>query len=97
VGVKVPIYPVKGVTITVPGAPWADRPKMPIIDDGRLFGFVPLGDRMRVSGSAEVAGLTRRRARHAARRSSTMSSASFRISPNASIPRRRSNGRESGR
>jgi D-amino-acid dehydrogenase len=29
---------------------------MPIIDDGRLFGLVPLGDRMRVSGSAEVAG-----------------------------------------
>jgi D-amino-acid dehydrogenase len=56
VGVKVPIYPVKGVTITVPGAPWADRPQMPIIDDGRLFGFVPLGDRLRVSGSAEVAG-----------------------------------------
>jgi len=56
VGVKVPIYPVKGVTITVPGGPWPDRPKMPIIDDGRLFGFVPLGDRMRVSGSAEVAG-----------------------------------------
>ena len=55
VGVKVPIYPVKGVTITVPGAPWADRPKMPIVDEGRIFGLVPLGDRLRVSGSAEVA------------------------------------------
>jgi D-amino-acid dehydrogenase len=28
---------------------------MPIIDDGRLFGLVPLGDRLRVSGSAKVA------------------------------------------
>lgn len=55
VGVSVPIYPVKGVTITVPGAPWPDRLQMPIIDDGRLFGLVPLGDRLRVSGSAEVA------------------------------------------
>jgi len=55
VGVRVPIYPVKGVTITVSGAPWADRPKMPIADDGRIFGLVPLGDRLRVSGSAEVA------------------------------------------
>jgi D-amino-acid dehydrogenase len=55
VGVGVPIYPVKGVTITVPGAAWPDRLKMPIIDDGRLFGLVPLGDRLRVSGSAEVA------------------------------------------
>jgi len=56
VGIRVPIYPVKGVTITVPAAPWADRTQMPIIDDGRLFGLVPLGERMRVSGSAEVAG-----------------------------------------
>jgi D-amino-acid dehydrogenase len=54
-GVEVPIYPVKGVTITVPGAAWKDRLQMPIIDDGRLFGLVPLGDRLRVSGSAEVA------------------------------------------
>lgn len=56
VGVDVPIYPVKGVTITVPGAAWRDRPQIPIIDDGRIFGLVPLGDRMRVSGSAEVDG-----------------------------------------
>ena len=54
-GIGVPIYPVKGVTITVPGAAWPDRLRMPIIDDGRLFGLVPLGDRLRVSGSAEVA------------------------------------------
>lgn len=56
VGIDVPIYPVKGVTITVPGANWRDRPRIPIIDDGRIFGLVPLGDRMRVSGSAEVDG-----------------------------------------
>jgi D-amino-acid dehydrogenase len=54
-GIRIPIYPVKGVTITVSGAPWDDRPKMPIADDGRIFGLVPLGDRLRVSGSAEVA------------------------------------------
>jgi D-amino-acid dehydrogenase len=56
VGIGVPIYPVKGVTITVPGAAWNDRLNIPIIDDGRLFGLVPLGDRLRASGSAEVAG-----------------------------------------
>lgn len=56
VGIGVPIYPVKGVTITVPDAAWEGALKMPIIDDGRLFGLVPLGDRLRVSGSAEVAG-----------------------------------------
>jgi D-amino-acid dehydrogenase len=47
IGIDVPIYPVKGVTITVPAAAWPDRTQMPIIDDGRLFGLVPLGDRMR--------------------------------------------------
>lgn len=56
VGLDVPIYPVKGVTITVPGAAWIGRPNMPIVDDSRIFGLVPLGDRLRVSGSAEVAG-----------------------------------------
>ncbi|MEZ5832400.1 MAG: D-amino acid dehydrogenase [Dongiaceae bacterium] len=55
VGIDVPIYPVKGVTITVPGDAWPGRPKMPIADDSRIFGLVPLGDRLRVSGSAEVA------------------------------------------
>jgi len=56
VGITVPIYPVKGVTITVPGEAWPERPPIPVIDDGRIFGLVPLGERMRVSGSAEVAG-----------------------------------------
>jgi D-amino-acid dehydrogenase len=55
VGVNAPIYPVKGVTITVPGEAWSARPQIPIADDGRIFGLVPLGDRLRVSGSAEVA------------------------------------------
>ncbi len=55
VGIDVPIYPVKGVTITVPGDAWPGRPRIPIVDDSRIFGLVPLGDRLRVSGSAEVA------------------------------------------
>lgn len=54
-GIGVPIYPVKGVTITVSGEAWSERPRIPIADDGRIFGLVPLGDRLRVSGSAEVA------------------------------------------
>lgn len=55
-GISVPIYPVKGVTITVPAEAWPEHPPIPVIDDGRIFGLVPLGERMRVSGSAEVAG-----------------------------------------
>lgn len=56
VGVRVPIYPVKGVTITVPAEGWPNPLGMPIIDDTRLFGLVPLGNRLRVSGSAEITG-----------------------------------------
>ncbi len=55
-GIRIPIYPVKGVTVTVPADAWPDRLRMPIIDDSRLFGLIPLGDRLRCSGSAEIAG-----------------------------------------
>ncbi len=55
-GIRVPIYPVKGVTVTVSADAWPARPRMPIIDDSRLFGLVPLGDRLRCSGSAEITG-----------------------------------------
>ena len=56
VGVRVPIYPVKGVSITFPRGAWNSAPQMPIIDDSKLFGLVPIGDRMRISGSAEITG-----------------------------------------
>ena len=56
VGVRVPIYPVKGISLTCPAAPWPGAPEMPVIDDSGLFGLVPIGDRLRVSGSAEIAG-----------------------------------------
>lgn len=53
-GLDLPIYPVKGVSVTMPGSIWPGRVRMPIIDDSRLFGLVPLGDRLRVAGSAEI-------------------------------------------
>ena len=56
VGVHVSIYPVKGVTVTVDAAAWPGAPRCAVIDDGRLFGLVPIGDRLRVSGSAEITG-----------------------------------------
>jgi D-amino-acid dehydrogenase len=55
VGVRVPIYPVKGVSITFKRGAWNSAPRMPVIDDSKLFGLVPIGDRLRMSGSAEVA------------------------------------------
>lgn len=55
-GVRVPIYPVKGISITFPRGGWNSAPLVPVIDDSKLFGLVPIGDRMRISGSAEIAG-----------------------------------------
>jgi D-amino-acid dehydrogenase len=55
-GLRVPIYPVKGISITFPREGWLGAPKMPVIDDSKLFGLVPVGDRMRISGSAEITG-----------------------------------------
>jgi len=55
-GIRVPIYPVKGLSITFPRGAWNSAPQIPVIDDSKLFGLVPLGDRMRISGSAEISG-----------------------------------------
>jgi D-amino-acid dehydrogenase len=55
-GIRVPIYPVKGVSITFKRAGWNGAPNVPVIDDSKLFGIVPIGDRMRISGSAEITG-----------------------------------------
>jgi D-amino-acid dehydrogenase len=54
--VRVPIYPVKGLSITFSRGTWNGAPAMPVIDDSRLFGLVPIGDRMRITGSAEITG-----------------------------------------
>jgi D-amino-acid dehydrogenase len=55
-GIRMPIYPVKGISITFLRGAWNSAPKMPVIDDSKLFGLVPIGDRMRISGSAEISG-----------------------------------------
>lgn len=55
-GIRVPIYPVKGISITFPRGAWNSAPSHPVIDDSKLFGLVPIGDRMRISGSAEITG-----------------------------------------
>src|SRR5262245_15444877 len=55
-GLRVPIYPVKGISITFARGAWNSAPKMPVIDDSSIFGLVPVGDRLRISGSAEITG-----------------------------------------
>ncbi len=55
-GVRPKIWPVKGVSITMPRAAWPDAPEVALLDDERHFAFVPLDGRLRVVGSAEIAG-----------------------------------------
>ena len=56
-GTRLPIYPVKGYSIT---APWAEgvgiAPRMALSDLDYKFSVSPLGERLRVGGTAEFAG-----------------------------------------
>jgi D-amino-acid dehydrogenase len=56
-GLNVPVCPAKGYSITVPLNGWNGGPKMPIIDDGFHAAISPLGNVLRVAGTAEFAGL----------------------------------------
>lgn len=58
-GVALRVRPVKGYSITVPTAGWAGAPSMPVIDDALHTAATPLGDRLRVAGTAEIAGYDR--------------------------------------
>ena len=55
-GIRLPIYPVKGYSATLTTEGWNNAPRVPMVDDGRKIGIVPLGDRLRVAGTAEFAG-----------------------------------------
>ena len=56
VGIYEPIYPVKGISVTFDRGSWNSAPRTPVIDDSNLFGFVPIGERLRIAGSAEING-----------------------------------------
>lgn len=56
VGVALPVRPVKGYSITVPIRAWTGAPQMPVIDDALHAAATPLGSRLRVAGTAEIAG-----------------------------------------
>ena len=56
-GVRIPIIPVKGYSLTLPRDPWPDAPNLQIVDEKNLFGLNPLGkNRLRLAGLAEIAG-----------------------------------------
>lgn len=53
-GIYLPIYPIKGYSITVPFRGGAVRPRASVTDLGRKTVFAPLGGQLRVAAMAEV-------------------------------------------
>ena len=66
-GIKIPVYPVKGYSITVPIVDADFAPESTIMDETHKVAVTRLGDRIRVGGTAELAGydLNLREARRA--------------------------------
>ena len=55
-GLKLPIYPAKGYSITAPIKDMDAAPKRSITDEDRFIVVTRLGDRIRAAGTAELAG-----------------------------------------
>jgi D-amino-acid dehydrogenase len=56
IGLSLPIYPIKGYSLTIPVIDQALAPKLPVLDEHNLVGITPMGDRIRVTATAEFAG-----------------------------------------
>ncbi|HQR02661.1 MAG: D-amino acid dehydrogenase [Proteobacteria bacterium] len=55
-GIRLPVYPAKGYSLTIPVEPEDLVPTVSITDDSRKIVFSRLGDRLRVAGTAEFSG-----------------------------------------
>jgi D-amino-acid dehydrogenase len=58
-GLRLPIYPVKGYSITVPIVDAIRAPVSTVMDESYKVAITRLGDRIRVGGMAEIAGFNR--------------------------------------
>jgi D-amino-acid dehydrogenase len=56
IGLHIPVYPVKGYSITVPITDATAAPQSTIMDETHKVAVTRLGDRIRVGGTAELAG-----------------------------------------
>ena len=57
---RVPVYPVKGYSLTVPISDPAAAPESTVMDETHKVAITRLGDRIRVGGTAELAGYSTR-------------------------------------
>ena len=67
IGVRIPVYPVKGYSITIPVTDAAAAPESTVMDETFKVAITRLGERIRVGGTAELTGydLSLREARRA--------------------------------
>jgi len=56
IGIDIPVYPVKGYSITVPITDARGAPESTVMDETHKVAITRLGDRIRVGGTAELAG-----------------------------------------
>jgi len=56
IGIDIPVYPVKGYSITVPIGDAAMAPESTIMDETHKVAVTRLGDRIRVGGTAQLSG-----------------------------------------
>jgi D-amino-acid dehydrogenase len=59
-GIRIPVYPVKGYSLTVPLEDPAAAPVSTVMDETYKVGITRLGDRIRIGGTAELAGFSLR-------------------------------------
>jgi D-amino-acid dehydrogenase len=55
-GIKIPVYPIKGYSITVPITDAQGAPESTVMDETYKVAITRLGDRIRVGGTAEITG-----------------------------------------
>lgn len=55
-GIRIPVYPVKGFSITVPITNASKAPESTIMDETHKVAVTRLGDRIRVGGTAQLSG-----------------------------------------
>jgi len=55
-GISLPVYPVKGYSITVPIKDATGAPESTVMDESYKVAITRLGDRIRVGGTAEISG-----------------------------------------
>ncbi|HEY0855935.1 MAG TPA: D-amino acid dehydrogenase [Albitalea sp.] len=58
IGIRIPVYPVKGYSITVPITDARGAPESTVMDETHKVAVTRLGERIRAGGTAELAGYT---------------------------------------